>query len=363
MPTTPSQEKKRTGVQARPRIADVAARANVSPMTVSRALSTPALVSDQTRTLVMEAAAALGYVPNRLARGLRSGRTSTIAVVTADLQQRLNSIKLELLHREIARQGYQMLLLVQGEPAADNMPSPLHASQGSVDGVLLCCLERGPSVAEIRRLMDAGVPVVSLEHYSDPAIDTVTADRESGMRLVVEHLIRLGHRRIGLAQLAMESEVVARRAAGYRQAMADAGLTPLLLVRQSASASLFEDGYRLIVDAGPEGERLSAWIFPDDEMAVGAIRALQDAGKRVPDRVAVIGCDNSPLCDFVQPRLSSLTQPTEETVRRALERLLAHLRGERPRPGIQLVRPRLVVRDSCGGAPREDASRDDGEKR
>jgi len=330
------------------KIADVAARANVSLITASRALSNPGLVAKETRTRVMEAAQALGYVPNRLARGLRNGKTQTIAVVTTGIQQRLNTLKLERTQREITRRGYHTLLLVRDSPE-ERGSSLVSACRGAVDGVVLCCLEGGPSAAEVRDLLATGLPVVSLEHFPDATLDVITADREQGARLAVEHLHRLGHTSIGLGVLTVDREVTERRVIGYRQAMADAGLEPHIERRSSSGLSLFEDGYRLIADAHDRGVCPTAWIFPDDEMAVGALRALADWQIRVPEDVAIIGWDNSPLCDYVMPRLTSIAQPVEAVVRRAVERLFARMEGAELTPEVVLITSELVVRESCGG--------------
>lgn len=331
------------------KIADVAARANVSLITASRALSNPSLVASETRARVKAAAMELGYVPNRLARGLRNGKTQTIAVVTTGIQQRLNTVKLEATQREIARRGYHTLLLIRDSPQQERWNSLPSVCRGAVDGVVLCCLEGGPSVAEVRDLLATGLPVVSLEHFPEALLDVVTADREQGARLAVEHLRRLGHTRIGLGVLTVDREVTERRVVGYCRAMAQSGLEPLIERRQNVCASLFEEGYRLLAEAHERGVRPTAWIFPDDEMAVGALRALADRNIRVPEEVAVIGWDNAPLCNYVQPRLTSIAQPVEAVVGQAVERLFARMKGADLAAQVSLVTSELVVRESCGG--------------
>lgn len=340
----------------RVRIGDVARQAQVSTITASRALSNPGLVTSKTRERVLRAAQELGYVPNRLARGLRSGKTHTVAVLTTDTQQRLNTLKLDQLHRELLRHGYQTLLLVQQAGEENSSPSLIAACRDMIDGLVLCCLEGGPSMEEVASLNAAGVSVVSLEHLSGLEIDVVTADRAHGSYIATRHLLALGHTDVALGQIALDSEVVERRASGYRRAMEEAGYTPRIAARPAGGVSSFEDGYRLMQEAREAGIQPSAWLFSDDELAIGAMRALEDQGVRVPEDVAIIGWDNSPLCEYIRPRLSSITQPVQETVRRLIQRLLERMNGRADAATLSLVPPELVVRESCGTGMRLSSS-------
>jgi DNA-binding LacI/PurR family transcriptional regulator len=329
------------------KIADVARQAQVSMVTASRAFSNPDLLAPRTRTRVLQAAEQLGYIPNRLARSLRNGKTQTVAVLTTDLRQRLNTLKLDRLQREIMRQGYHTLLLQSGDEK--HTAALLSECRDTIDGLVLCYLEGGPSLPEIRALMEAGIPVVSLEYCSGLALDVVTADREFGSYLAVEHLRQLGHTQIALGQVALNSEVVGHRAFGYQRAMQTAGLTPQVLSR-CGGRSAFEDGYLLMQEARERGIRPTAWVFSDDEMAVGAMRAFREWDWRVPEDVAVVGWDNSPLCDYVHPRLTSITQPVRETVARLVERLLELMNGAPANAEVTLIPPELIARESCGAA-------------
>jgi LacI family repressor for deo operon, udp, cdd, tsx, nupC, and nupG len=333
------------------KITDVAARARVSPITASRALSNPGLVSVKTRARVLKAAEELGYVPNRLARGLRNGKTQTIAIITTDLRQRLNTLKLALLQRDIVRHGYHTLLLIWDKDERERVQSLLSVCRGVVDGIVLCYLEGGPSLKDVESLRAAGIPVVSIEPFPCPGVDIVTADREYGARLATEHLLRLGHTRIALGLIGTESEVAERRISGYRQAMTAAGHEPQVVSRSAGTGSLYDEGYNLILESYRADVRPTAWVLPDDEVAVGAMRALHELGQLVPEDVAIIGWDNLPLCDYVRPRLTSVTQPVEEIVHGALERLLAQIGGESPVAEVSLVQPELVIRESCGSPP------------
>lgn len=335
----------------RTKITDVAARAKVSPITASRALSNPGLVAVKTRARVMKAAEELGYMPNRLARGLRNGKTQTIAIVTTDLRQRLNTLKLALLQRDIVRHGYHTLLLVWDKEERERVQSLLSVCRGAVDGIVLCYLEGGPLLQDVESLRAAGIPVVSIEPFPCPGVDIVTADREYGARLVTEHLLRLGHTRIALGLTGTECEVAERRISGYRQAMTATGNEPWVVSRPGGKGSLYDDGYMLIMESYRADIRPTAWVLSDDEVAVGAMRALYDLGQRVPEDVAITGWDNLPLCDYVRPRLTSVTQPVEEIVRGALERLLAQIGGGPPVAEESLIRPELVIRESCGSPP------------
>lgn len=333
------------------KITDVAARAKVSPITASRALTNPGLVAVKTRARVMKAAEELGYVPNRLARGLRNGKTQTIAIITSDLRSPLNALKLALLQRDIVHHGYHTLLLVWDAKEQERAKSLLTVCRGVVDGIVFCYPGGEPLLQDVENLKAAGVPMVSIEHFSFSGVDVVTADREYGARMVTEHLLRLGHSQIALGLTGMESEVATRRISGYRQAMSAAGKEPLVVCQPGGRSSLYADGYVLIIESYRSHIRPTAWVLPDDEVAVGALRALYDLGLRVPEDVAVTGWDNLPLCDYVRPRLTSVTQPMEEMVQGALARLLARIEGASPQREETFIQPKLVIRESCGSPP------------
>jgi DNA-binding LacI/PurR family transcriptional regulator len=328
-------------------LVDVAEGARVSTVTASRAFSNPSLLAPKTRTRVLQVAERLGYVPNRLARSLRNGKTQTIAVLTTDLQQRLNTLKLDMLQREITRCGYHTLLLQYGYEEGGAM-SLLAECRDTIDALILCCLEGGPSVNDIRRLLGATIPVVSLEHFSGLALDVVTADREFGSHLAVGHLVRLGHTRIALGQIALNSDAVGKRALGYQCAMQAAGLEPVVLSSPAGGPSAFETGYSMAMNSDVRGPRPTAWLFSDDELAVGAMKAFAEQGLNVPEDVAVVGWDDSPLCDYTRPSLTSITQPVQSCVRLLVERLLEALEGSDAPAQVTLIRPELVVRESCG---------------
>lgn len=337
-------------------IVQVAEQAGVSPITASRVFSRPSLVAEETQQRVLQVARALGYVPNRFARGLRNGKTQTIAVLTADTHQAVSVLKLKALHREIARRGYHLHLLNQ-QQIEEEGSSLMAACSGAIEGLVLMYVQGGRTLEDVRALSEDGVPVVSLEHVQKMEIDVVTADREAGAYQATCHLLNLGHAPVALAMISGDTEVSRRRTAGYRKAVKEAGQQPLIVTTPPSTDFLFGQGYKLMERTLNVRPRPSAVLFPDDDMAVGALRYLRDEGVVVPQQMAVIGWDNLPLCNYVDPRLSSLTAPVEETVTLAMERLFARLQGERSQPTLQLVQPKLVVRDSCGANGRAAKAR------
>lgn len=330
-------------------ITDVAKEANVSTVTASRAFSNPDVLALKTRSHVLQVAERLGYIPNRRARSLRNGKTQTIAVLTTGLRQPLNTLKVDALQQEIMRHGYQTLLL-QYRAEEYGKGWLLAECQDVIDGLVLCCLEGGPPPSEISALIQAGIAVVSLENYSGLSLDVVTADREVGSHLAVEHLVRQGHKEIALAQIVLDSEVVGRRAFGYQNAMRAVGCQPIIVSDRSTGRSAFDDGYSLMKKARASKIYPTAWVFSDDELAVGAIKAFQEWGVRVPQEVAIVGWDNTPLCDYATPPLTSITQPIQECVQRLVARLLDRINGSVASAEVTLIPPKLVIRTSCGAA-------------
>ncbi|MCS6859624.1 MAG: LacI family transcriptional regulator [Abditibacteriales bacterium] len=288
-------------------------------------------------------------MPHRSARALRNGRTHTIGVLTADTHQVISVLKIEALHREIAQRGYDLHLLNQQQIEKNKDASLLTTCYGAIEGLVLVYVQDGPVLNDVRALMAAGVPVVSLEHVKDLEVDVVTADYAAGAYQATRYLLQRGRAPVGLVLIGWNIEVNWRREAGYRRAVEEAGLEPMVFVLPPSKDSLFAQGYRGVERALDARPRPASLLFPDDEMAVGALRCLKDEGIPVPEVMAVIGWDNLPLCDYVDPRLSSLTAPVEETVALAIERLFARLNGDHSQPAVQLVQPELVVRHSCGG--------------
>ncbi len=331
-------------------LADVARRAGVSKVTVSNILNnrpTAVPISEATRQRVLAAVQELGYYPNAVARALVRKRTDTIAVVLQfpAIFQGWSGFTNELMHGvsdKAIELGYDILMHTRAQPSAEAEAQAL--MDGRVDGALLLRDYDDP-LSEL--LTERGFPHV-LFFTRSPRGDTywVDCDNEAGARLAVEHLIRLGHRRIAHLAGSPRACSARDRLHGYRQTMAEHGLTirdEWIIPAHHGGADLTPLKTVLLRSNRPTA--LFAW---SDEVAVRALSLCNELGLKVPDDLAIVGYDSTPICEHTNPPLTSVRQPIYQMAVDALEMLVKLIRGERVEPRTRLYTPILDIRASCG---------------
>jgi DNA-binding LacI/PurR family transcriptional regulator len=307
---------------------DVADRAGVSMKTVSNVVRGYRHVSPGMRERVQAAIDELGYRPNRTGRSLATGRSSMLGLAFPDLRRPYFAELAHMFARVAESRGYRLLLAETGA-TADGERSVLHDREaGIMDGMVM-----QPQVLAARDLVGArGLRVLAEEHdgHAAPQTVQVAIDNVAAAREAVEHLLRLGRRRIGF--LGHETDRLSwtstLRIEGYRAALDDAGLPvdPSLLVprRQDGDARDAEEALSAALDAGLE---LDGLLCRDDLAAIGALRALRRHGLDVPADVAVIGWDAIELGASTAPSLTSVAPDTRALAERALDLLLDRLDG------------------------------------
>jgi DNA-binding LacI/PurR family transcriptional regulator len=327
-------------------IKQVAERAQVSTATVSYVLNGTGTVTEATRQRVFDAVATLGYQPHHAARSMR-GRSQTIGVVLPAWEDRLaDPATAELLAGVVsaaARHGYQ-LLIATAESLEDEPQRHLSLAQtGRVDGLILLDLQIGDPRAQA--LTEARIPYVCAGHAPEGS-PSVVIDSRAGARYATEHLIGLGHRRIGLIQIPSELAESEPRFQGYAAALAAAGidLDPLLIVEAGRRE---EDGYQAIGALLELPEPPTAVLACSDDLAFGALHALYDARLAVGVDLSLVGFDDLPLAAHTQPPLTTLRQPRRALGEQLAERLHAANNGQVLPTQVTLL-PRLVVRRSSG---------------
>jgi LacI family transcriptional regulator, repressor for deo operon, udp, cdd, tsx, nupC, and nupG len=279
-------------------IDDVAQLAGVSTATVSRALSGNGHVSAGTRQRVHDAARKLGYVVSSSASGLATGRTRTVGVVIPFLNRWFYGAVLEGAEHALLAHGYDLTLYNLGGGTDERRAVFEHfLLRKRVDAVLAIALEL--TDAEVGRLHALGKPIVGIGG-TIRGVRTLSIDDHTVARIATEHLLDLGHRRIGHlggdAQSEMDFHVPSRRRVGYEHALADAGIRPDPSLFAAADFTI-PGGYaaatRLITEQRPTAISASS-----DEMAIGAILAARDLGLSVPADLSVIGVDDHELAEF-----------------------------------------------------------------
>lgn len=323
----------------------VARSAGVSRATASRVFSGSPAVSEEARHAVERAAADLGYVPNRAARSLAAGRSESVGVVIPEPGSRL--FRDPLLPRllggigeELSRHGLQMVLFAP-QTTADIQRLEQYLVGGHVDAVLLLTLHESDTLPA--RLLARGVPVVFGGRPRQAMnVSFVDVDNHAGGRTATEHLIEQGRRRIAHIAGPPQNTASRERFQGFREAMWNAAIRSDVV-----------DGGELDREGGEMamgrllalGHEVDAVFAASDAMAAGAMWALQVLGRRVPDDVAVIGFDDSPIASATQPPLSSVKQPVEE-MGREMARLVLDTSGREHSPRQMILSPELAVRES-----------------
>jgi DNA-binding LacI/PurR family transcriptional regulator len=332
--------------ESRPTLADVAALAGVSPATASRVLNGTAKVSRSARAGVHEAVSKLDYVRQR-ARAARDERISSIAAVVCGTDQQwlfadpyFSRILLGA-GRELRTDEIQLVLLVVRGPS-DHPLVERYLARGAADGVMLInAHDRDPLGLTLQAM---NVPTVAAGRSAPPCrLPYVDADNRSGAREAVRHLLRTGRKHVVSIAGPPDMAVGADRRDGYRDAIAEAGIGGMVLYGDFTQSS-GEHAMLQLLEHQPE---LDAVFAASDLMALGALRALRRAGRKVPDDVAVIGFDDAPLAAHTDPRLTTVRQPVEEMGAAMARHLTRHINGVADVPAHTVFPTQLVVRDSA----------------
>ncbi|MBN9606833.1 MAG: LacI family DNA-binding transcriptional regulator [Actinomycetales bacterium] len=330
-------------------MSDVARLAGVSIKTVSNVVNDYPHISVGTRERVLAAIAELGYVPNSTARSLRSGRSGVIGLAVPEL----SLAYFAQLADEVIRAARAQNMVVLVEQTGGERERELEVLRGPrlqlTDGLLFSPLGLGNGDAEVARVP---YPLVLLgERIFDPGIDHVTMQNVEAAEAAVEHLLGLGRRRI-VALGAHQGEVIGSaglRLTGYRNALASAGIgvDEALVVEEGLwHRRNGADAMRRLLATGVQFDAVFAL---NDELALGALRVIQESGLRVPDDVAVIGFDDVDEGNYSIPSLSTVDPGRQEIAETAVDLLLTRIEG-RAGPEKQQLRTgyRIVPRESTG---------------
>lgn len=333
-------------------IKDVAAAAGVSRQTVSRVLNDENLVAEITRANVRAAIRELGFQPNAMARGLASRRTFTLGLLTADFSDYTHARVIEGAEAEARGQGF--LIFVSGaDHSADGEPlssSPL-LNQRQAEGLLIVYHGSDRDTYCIFNHISPSLPTVTIGYapHRNGIVSVGIANYEGAFH-ATRHLFSLGHRCIVHISGPVQMYASQERRSGYTAALCEAGIAPSdsWVARADWSSS---GGYRAALQLLDQAPGLTAVFVQNDRMAMGALQALREQGRRVPDDVAVVGFDNIPSSQYFDPPLTTVHQPSYELGRLGA-RLLIDLINERPVPESPIrLATELVVRRSCGAQP------------
>ena len=333
----------------RPTLEAVARRAGVSRATVSRVVNGSTTVAVAIREAVNQAVVELGYVPNQAARSLVTQRTETIALILPETANRVFSDDMFFpavirgVSSELEAADKQLVLMMAGSAASHDRVER-YAMAGHVDGVMFASMHGAdPLPGTLARL---GMPVVCSGRPMSPPetpIPYVDVDHFGGVTAAVRHLLVTGHRRI--ATIAGPQDMVAGvdRLNGYRAAMTDAGLAEHTAIGDFTR----ESGVRAMLQLVADDPKLDAVFVASDMMAHGALQALRDAGRRVPEDVAVIGFDDFEISRYSDPPLTTVRQPIVDMGRTMARQMLGLVEGRTDVAEAVVLPTELVVRASA----------------
>jgi LacI family transcriptional regulator len=329
-------------------ISDVARLSGVSSMTVSRVINGSERVSPETRQRVEQAIAELGYVPSRLARGLIRQKTGTLALIVPDVANPFFTLIVRGAEDVARRAEYRIILCDTRADLTIEREVIEEMIAHRVDGVAIAPVS-DRSRSHLQRLARFGVPFVLIDRIV-PGIDcdVVVGDSSGGARRLVEHLISLGHRRIGLIVESDEVSTARDRRKGYEEALDAAGLPADagLIVRSTVDPNGGFDGMRRLLELDNPP---TAVFTVNNLVALGAIEAVRENGLEVPDDIALVCFDDIEYASRLYPFLTVMAQPAETLGTLGTQLLLERIEGRAPEQNRVVVLPaHFIVRKSCG---------------
>jgi LacI family transcriptional regulator len=330
------------------KIADVASAAKVSPSTVSRALTKPELVARETRERVLQAAQRLGYQPNKLARSLRKQKSHLLGLIVGDILAPFHATLAKGVQDAAEKHGY-MVFLFNSDEQPEKEARYLQELQSHLpEGLLIVPTAKTrqhlQSLQNLRNL-----PIIELDRTSgSPGIHAVLAENVLGAREAVEHLIQLGHRRIGMVAGEPVITTAQERLEGYRQALEQAGI-PFDEQLVACGYHREEGGYAAAMELlkRPPSQRPTALFVGNSEMAAGTVQAIRDLDLRIPEQISLVSFDDTRWAQLMEPALTVVAQPAYEIGFLACEMLVSLLQQRKQMQGHTLrLKTRLLIRHS-----------------
>ncbi|MGN9761980.1 LacI family DNA-binding transcriptional regulator [Streptomyces sp. SD31] len=314
-----AREARRGGSSGAPRSVDVARLAGVSQKTVSRVFNDEPYVSADVRRRVLEAAEELGYRPNNAARALASGRTRSIGVVTLGTALYGPASLIMGVERAARNTGYALRVVntMEGDPAGVVGAVESLLDQG-VDGIVISePIDEGHD-GDLSARLDMPVLVLGAPPMLTPRALAAGTGADLMARTATEHLLELGHETVHHLAGPQRWYAARDRAEGWRAALTAHGRTVPPVVEGDWSAA---SGYAAGRELASDGE-VTAVFAANDDMAIGLVRALAEAGRRVPEDVSVVGFDDIPVAPYVTPPLTTMRQPFDAVAQEGLKRLV-----------------------------------------
>ncbi|RZI97326.1 MAG: LacI family DNA-binding transcriptional regulator [Variovorax sp.] len=326
-------------------IKDVALRAGVSVTTVSHVVNDTRHVSAKGRERVELAIRELGYVPNAMARSLKSNTTSTLGMLIPNSSNPYFAEIVRIVEDRCFGAGYTLVLCnTDDEPRRQSVYLKVLAER-RIDGLIV--VSTGDDDSLVTQLQGLRIPTVLVDReIADPSCDLVETAHMQGGLLAVRHLLSLGHKRIACIGGPEGLTPSEQRIEGWRMALAEAGAAPNADALLWRGAFTSQSGYEAMHAILRTEEPPSAVFVCNDLMAIGALRAAHESGVHVPDELSIVGFDDIELSAYTSPALTTVAQPKERIGAMAVDMLLERVGGKRREARKVVLQPELRVRAS-----------------
>ena len=328
------------------RLKDIADRTGFSVNTVSLALRDSPRIPEETRVMIRQAAEALNYLPNHIAKSLVSRETRTIGLVLTSITNPILTRVAQAIELRLAERGYLTLFATSnGDRDEERKVIEMFRSR-QVDGMLIYPRSHR-ELDHIRAVRRAGYPVVLLVGDADAGVDVVGMDGREGGYRAVRHLLEQGHRRIGLIDGGQERGNLEKQE-GYQRALAEAGIAEDQSLFAAPRTHSVAAGHEAMAELMVRRTGMTAVLAATDSMALGVLRWTQQHGVRVPEDLAIVGFDNIEFAELAATPISSVDYAVERVTDLAVERLIGLIQAGDglPEPEVTLMAPELVVRES-----------------
>lgn len=328
---------------------DVAKAAGISQSTVSRVLNNKAegFISEATRTRVLEAARELGYTPNPLAQALRKGKTNLVGIVLRDINDPLFALLVSEISMQMRSFGYHLILIDAQSDPQEALEMKAILDTRHTDGLIIMGdLPNGQEA--LQQVVNANRAVVSLYRKPYPGIGSVvTVDHHKGIELGLQHLLELGHDRIGFLGYDWLDDIEYRQEA-FMAILKKAG-KPLNPDWLRIGKGGIEGGYETMKAMQSLRSRPTAVVACDDITAIGAVRAATETGLVIPNDISIIGFDDILLSRYTSPPLTTIRMPVRSIAAKACKLLTGFINtNTTPPTRVYKIKPEIVVRGSTG---------------
>jgi LacI family transcriptional regulator len=326
-------------------IREIASKAGVSLATVSHVINKTRYVSPELTFKVESIMEELDYQPNMMAGSLRSKKTKTIGLIIPDSSNLIFSQIGQVIETECALADHNVIFCNSSYDVETELRNVDTLRMKMVDGIII--LPSSDKEDCIDKLLKIKIPfVVVNSHIKNPDLDIIYVDNELLGIIATEYLLELGHRSIFYIDRMLDHHYSIARWEGFNKALKKHGLEYNEDMYCRSGGIGFADGFRAMDEALKSGIKMDAVFSYNDTHAIGAIRALQEHGLRVPEDVSVIGCDNIPVSEFIKPSLTTMKYPVHELGAESARILLEKLKNPDIETSNVVLHPELIKRQS-----------------